>query len=310
MRVIVTGATGFVGGHLASRLETEGHDVVAMTRDPDTYRGPGTPVRGDIADAGSLREAVHGCEVAYYLVHSLADAAFADRDRDGARAFAAAADSEGIRQIVYLGGLGDDADDLSPHLRSRREVERILLREAPTTALRAGIVIGDGGISWELLRQLVDRLPVMLTPRWVETRTQPIALDDALACLLAVGGRHGAVGETFDIGGPRPMTYREMLETLAALTGRRRIILPVPVLSPRLSSHWLNLVTDVDTATARALVDSMTNEVIVHEHRIDALVSEATATPYAPMTFRLAALNALAARAARLGVATRAHALH
>jgi uncharacterized protein YbjT (DUF2867 family) len=310
MRVLVTGATGFVGGHLARRLETEGHDVVAMTRDPGTYRGPGTPVRGDIADAASLCEAVQGCEVAYYLVHSLADADFADRDRAGARAFAAAADGEGVRQIVYLGGLGDDADDLSPHLRSRREVERILLSEAPTTTLRAGIVIGDGGISWEILRQLVDRLPVMLTPRWVETRTQPIALDDALACLLAVGGQHGVIGETFDIGGPRPMTYREMLETLAALTGRRRIILPVPVLSPRLSSHWLNLVTDVDTATARALVDSMTNEVIVHERRIDAVVSEATGTPFLPMTFRLAALNALAARAARLGVATRAHALH
>jgi len=138
MRVLVTGATGFVGGHLVSRLESEGHDVAAMTREPTTYRGSGTAVRGDIGDAGSLRDAVEGCELAYYLVHSLAEPDFAERDRDGARAFAAAARAADVRQIVYLGGLGDDADDLSPHLRSRREVERILLSEAPTTALRAG----------------------------------------------------------------------------------------------------------------------------------------------------------------------------
>jgi uncharacterized protein YbjT (DUF2867 family) len=308
MRVLVTGATGFIGRHLAQRLDADGHDVVAMTRTPERYDGVGSAVAGDIADAASVRAALRDCEVAYYLVHSLADADFAERDRAGAHVFAAAAVDAGVQQIVYLGGLGDEDHDLSPHLRSRREVERILLAEAPTTALRAGIVIGDGGISWEILRQLVERLPVMLTPRWVQTRTQPIALDDAITCLAAVKRHVGTIGEKFDIGGPEAMTYRQMLETVADLTGRWRLILPVPLLSPRLSSHWLNLVTDVETTTARALVDSMTNEVIVHEHRIDAVVAAATNRPYRPMTFRLAARTALAAHETRLSEARREHA--
>ena len=178
----------------------------------------------------------------------------------------------GVAQVVYLGGLGDDDDDLSEHLRSRREVESILLNGAPTTALRAGIVIGDGGISWEILRQLVERLPAMVTPRWVETRSQPIALVDAVCYLAGVLGCEEAVGNTYEIGGPDVLSYREMMATVAEIMGRRRIIMPVPLLSPRLSSHWLRLVTDVDLTTARALVDSMTNEVIVHDHRIDALL--------------------------------------
>ena len=169
------------------------------------------------------------------------------------------------------------------HLRSRREVESILLRAAPTTALRAGIVIGDGGISWEILRQLVERLPVMVTPRWVETRTQPIALDDALFDLTGVLGRAETIGEIYEIGGPEPLTYRRMMQSVSDIMGRRRIIVPVPLLSPRLSSHWLRLVTNVDLTTARALVDSMTNEVIVHDHRIEQLLH------HAPMTFDAAA---------------------
>jgi len=219
---------------------------------------------------------------------------FATKDRAGAHAFAAAATGVGVGQIVYLGGLGDDADDLSDHLRSRREVESILLDEAPTTALRAGIVIGDGGISWEILRQLVERLPVMITPRWVRTRTQPIALADALADLTGVLRRSDTVGQIYEIGGPDALTYEQMMIVLARIIRRRRVIVPVPLLSPRLSSHWLRLVTDVDLTTAAALVDSMANEVIVHDHVLDRLLH------LTPMSFEQAVDAALAARAARL----------
>lgn len=293
MRVLVTGATGFVGRHVAAALDAAGHDVAAMTRHPERYSGPGTAVRGDIADPGSLRSTLAGQDVAFYLVHSLAHPDFAERDRAGAEAFGAAAAAAGVSQVVYLGGLGEDDDSLSPHLRSRREVERILLDTAPTTALRAGIVIGDGSISWEILRQLVERLPAMVTPRWVETRTQPIALADAVRFLVGVAGLDAAVGEVFEIGGPEPLTYREMLMTVARMTGRHRFILPVPVLTPRLSSQWLRLVTDVDLTTAAALVDSMTNEVVVHDRRIEELVD------HRPMDFPDAAGAALAARARR-----------
>lgn len=172
MKVAVTGASGFVGGALARRLEADGHEVSALTRRPERYTGAGRAVAADVDDAGSLQAALAGHDAAYYLVHSLADADFAERDRAAATAFAAAVSAQSVGQVIYLGGLGDD-DALSEHLRSRREVEEILLAVAPTTALRAGIVIGDGGTSWEILRQLVGRLPVMVTPRWVETLTQP-----------------------------------------------------------------------------------------------------------------------------------------
>jgi uncharacterized protein YbjT (DUF2867 family) len=302
MRILVTGATGFVGRHLARSLDDDGHEVVAMTRRPEAYDGAGTAVAGDIDDEPSLRTALEGVDVAYYLVHSLADEDFAARDRRGAQHFAAAARHADVRQVVYLGGLGRDDDDLSAHLRSRHEVEHILLDGAPTTALRAGIVIGDGGISWEILRQLVERLPGMITPRWVQTPTQPISLDDAVAYLAGVAGHEDAIGRTFEIGGPDVLTYRDMLLTVAGMTGRRRIIVPVPILSPRLSSWWLRLVTDVDLTTARALVDSMTNEVVVTDRSIEDIVD------HRPMNFRTAAEAALAARTARLDDAAAARA--
>jgi uncharacterized protein YbjT (DUF2867 family) len=293
MKVAVTGATGFIGAALADALTSDGHDVTALTRHPDDYAGAGRALRADIGDGESLRRALHGQDAAYYLVHSLAAADFAVRDRQGATAFAAAATEAGLSQVVYLGGLGDDRDDLSEHLRSRREVESILRDGAPTTALRAGIVIGDGSISWEILRQLVERLPVMITPRWVQTKTQPIALDDALIDLVGVLGRPDTIGEVYDIGGPDALTYRDMMVIASRVMGRHRVIAPVPLLSPRLSSHWLRIITDVDLTTARALIDSMTNEVVVHDHRLDDLLG------HTPMPFAEAAAEALAARAAR-----------
>jgi uncharacterized protein YbjT (DUF2867 family) len=294
MRILVTGATGFVGGHLVARLVEQGHETLAMTRRPGSYEGPGDAVVGEIADRRSLRAALDDVDVAYYLVHSLARADFVTRDREGAINFATAATDADVRQVVYLGGLGGDGDDLSPHLRSRRDVERILVEGAPTTALRAGIIIGDGGISWEILRQLVDRLPVMVTPRWVQTPTQPIALDDVLTYLVAVGGRAEAVGHTYEIGGPDVLAYRDMLLTLARITSRRRLVVPVPILSPGLSSWWLRLLTDVDLTTARSLVESMTNEVLVHDRSVQDLV------PHRPVDFATAARAALQARARRI----------
>jgi uncharacterized protein YbjT (DUF2867 family) len=302
VRVAVTGATGFIGSAVARELTENGHEVTALTRRPRSYTGAGTPVAADIQDAGSLRRGLAGQDAAYYLVHSLTRTDFAGQDRDGARKFAAAATEAGLSQVIYLGGLGDDRDDLSAHLRSRREVETILADTVPTTALRAGIVIGDGSISWELLRQLVRRIPVMVTPQWVETRTQPIALDDAIRALTGVLGRPETIGETYEIGGPQQLTYRGMMQTTAHLMGLSLVVLPVPLLSPRLSSYWLRLTTDVDLVTARALIDSMTNEVIVHDHRIETLLD------YVPMTFEAAATLALVARARRLGAAASEHA--
>jgi uncharacterized protein YbjT (DUF2867 family) len=295
MKVLVTGATGFVGSHLARALDDAGHEVRAMTRKPDRYAGAGTAVRGDVGDPDSLASALEGQEAAYYLVHSLDSADFTERDRQGAEAFGDAAGAAGVRQVIYLGGLGAEDDELSEHLRSRREVEALLRDRVPTTVLRAGIVIGDGGISWEILRQLVARLPVMVTPRWVQTRTQPVALDDALAFLVAVLGRDEAIGEVYEIGCPEPQTYGDMLRTVGSMTGGvLRLIVPVPLLSPRLSSQWLRLITDVDLPTARALVDSMTNEVVVNDRRIEEL------TGRTPMSFREAAERALESRTRRL----------
>jgi uncharacterized protein YbjT (DUF2867 family) len=269
MRVLVTGATGFIGRRLTRRLVEGGYEVRAMTRRPDSYCGAGIPVGGDVADVDSLRAALDGCHAAYYLVHSLDSTDFVERDAKAAASFAEAAADTGPQRLVYLGGLGSDADRLSAHLRSRRQVEGLLAGTGiPVTVLRAGIVIGHGGISWELLRQLVMHLPVMVTPRWVNTRSQPIALDDVLDYLIGVLTDPATTGQTYEVGGPEVLTYADMLHRVARQLHRPAVLLPVPFLTPRLSSLWLSLVTSVDAATARSLVDSMTNEVVVRDPAI------------------------------------------
>jgi len=273
-QVLVTGASGFVGSSLTEALEAEGYSVLAMTRHPDTYAGAGKPIFGDVYEPDSLRSALADADAAYYLVHSLARDDFVESDAAAARSFGTAAADAGLERVIYLGGLGLDDANLSAHLKSRREVEQLLASGGvPTTVLRAAIVIGNGGISWEITRQLVAHLPVMIVPKWATTRTQPIALTDVVRYLVGVLEPEAAKGRVFEVGGPEVLTYAEMMRRVAQLRHHRQLhMLAVPLLTPRLSSHWLSLVTDVDTATARNLVDSMSNEVVVNDYSIADIV--------------------------------------
>ena len=272
--ILVTGATGFIGSHLIPALLERGHQVRAMTRHPADYDGPGEPVAGDVGNPESLIDALDGVEIAYYLVHSLASEDFEAKDAAAASAFSATAAAASVQRIVYLGGLGRDDEDLSPHLRSRRQVEELLGADGiPVTTLRAAVVIGHGGISWELTRQLVDHLPAMVVPRWVSTRTQPIALPDVIRYLTGVLDVPETIGQTYDIGGPEVLRYADMMQRAARIMKKRSIpMLALPLLTPRLSSGWLSLVTDVDVPTGRNLVDSMTTEVVVGDDTIRRLI--------------------------------------
>ncbi|MGF1653940.1 MAG: NAD(P)H-binding protein [Actinomycetales bacterium] len=301
MNVLVAGASGFVGSHLSRALVGLGHQVTAMTRRPHAYAGAGDAVFGDVLDPRSLGPALDGVDAAYYLVHSLGSADFAQEDARAAVAFSLAAGRAGVSQIIYFGGLGSDGEELSPHLRSRREVEHLLTAGGvPVTTLRAAVVVGHGGISWEITRQLVDHLPVMVTPKWVDTLTQPIALSDAVRYLVGVLGEPRALGRTFEIGGPEVMRYFDMMQRVATLRGRRLRRIRVPLLSPRLSSHWLAFVTDVDIVTARNLVESMTTEMVVRHDTIASVV------PGATMGYDDAIRRALADRAVAMSATHRA----
>ncbi|VXB94188.1 NAD(P)H-binding protein [Nocardioides sp. AX2bis] len=288
--VLVTGATGFVGTRLVPALVEQGRTVRAMTRRPGGYTGPGEAVYGDVADVPSLEAAMAGVDVAVYLVHSLDDNDFERKDAEAARSFGRAAREAGVRQIVYLGGLGDEDGELSAHLRSRREVET-LLGEAgvPVTVLRAAIVVGAGGISWEITRQLVKHLPAMVVPKWAKTKTQPISIEDVVRYLAGVVDCEAAFGQTFDIGGPEVLSYLEMLQQAAeVMNGRRPFVVTVPVLTPKLSSHWIGFVTDVDATTGKNLIDSMATEVVVTEQRIREIV------PGEPVAYQEAVRRAIA----------------
>lgn len=272
MRVVVFGATGTIGRALAPRLARE-HDVVAVSRRAHADGEELTWVEADASDAASVRAALAGADVAYYLVHSLGASDFERRDRLAAETVGREAAAAGVRQLVYLGGLGDEAPDLSPHLRSRAETGHALeAGGVPVTTLRAAMVVGAGSAAFETILALVDRLPAMLCPRWVSTPTQPIALDDVVAYLAAVCGLEGAYGQQLDVGGPDVMTYREMIEIIGQLRGRHPRIIEVPVLTPRLSSYWLHLVTPVGARVARPLIEGLRNETIVRDDRIQSLV--------------------------------------
>ncbi|HQR30594.1 MAG TPA: NAD(P)H-binding protein, partial [Anaeromyxobacteraceae bacterium] len=270
--VLVTGATGYVGGRLVPRLLESGRPVRVLARDP--ARLAGRPwigrvevVRGDVHDPVSLAPALAGVDVAYYLVHSMADHdAFATRDRDAARAFGEAARAAGVRRIVYLGGLGAADDGLSDHLRSRQETgDALRAAGVPVTELRAAVIVGSGSISFEMIRWLVERLPVMICPRWVYQRIQPIAIHDVLSYLVAAPDVPEAAGRVVEIGGSDVLTYREMMLVYAERRGLRRRLVPVPVLTPRLSSHWVRWMTPVPASVARPLVEGLRNEVIVRD---------------------------------------------
>ena len=271
MRVAVFGATGTIGTALLPAL-SRSHDVVAVSRGERKGEGV-TWLKADATDAGSVRRALDGVDVAYYLVHSLGNRDFEGRDRAAARTVSEQAAEAGVGQLVYLGGLGDDSDGLSDHLRSRLETERELASGAvPLTTLRAAIIIGRGSAGFETIVALVDRLPAMVCPRWVGVRTQPIAIADVVGYLAGVCGNPRALGESFDAGGPEVMTYREMIERVGALRGKRPRIVEVPVLTPRLSSYWLHLVTPVKASVARPLIEGLRNETVAKDERIRELL--------------------------------------
>ncbi|WP_078519063.1 SDR family oxidoreductase [Streptomyces sp. Tu6071] len=312
VRCLVTGASGYIGGRLVPELLEAGHSVRALARTPEKLRDyPWADrvevVKGDVTDPESLRAAMEGMEVGYYLVHALASGPqFEETDRQAARNFSEAAGAAGLRRLVYLGGLtpaGVPEKELSPHLRSRAEVGHILRAgPTPTAVLRAAVVIGSGSASFEMLRYLTERLPVMVTPSWVSTRVQPIGVRDVLRYLVGAAELPEDVDRDFDIGGPDVTTYRHMMERYAEVAGlRKRLIVPVPVLTPRLSSHWIGLVTPVPRGLARPLAESLRYEVVCAEHDIAAYVPD---EPGRPMPFDKTLRHALQ-RVREADVATR-----
>ncbi|RKS73804.1 uncharacterized protein YbjT (DUF2867 family) [Motilibacter peucedani] len=279
---LVTGATGYIGGRLVPELLAAGHRVRVLARDPRKVQDhPWSDrvevARGEIGDAESLAKALAGVDVAYYLVHSLATGGhFEATDRKYALSFGKTAREQGVGRIVYLGGLLPEDEDLSPHLRSRAEVGWILLASGvPTAVLQAAVIIGSGSASFEMLRHLTERLPAMVTPKWVDSRIQPIAVRDVLRYLVGAAQLPPEVNRTFDIGGPDVLTYAEMMHRFAEVEGlpRRRIV-KTPVLSPSLSSHWVGVITPVPSSIARPLVESLRNTVVCREHDIAAYVPD------------------------------------
>ncbi|REJ78709.1 MAG: DUF2867 domain-containing protein [Acidobacteria bacterium] len=270
MKILLTGANGYIGKRLLSVLVESGHDVVCMVRDPDrlnpprAVKGSISVITADLNEPSTLSAIPEDIDVAYYLVHSMTQSSseFRQLERNAAGNFVEAIDRTSAGQIIFLSGIAND-EELSEHLRSRLEVEEILATaKSPLTTLRAAIIIGSGSASFEIIRDLVEKLPVMIAPKWVNVRCQPISVRDVIRYLTSVAGDDRAKGRTFDIGGPDILTYREMLLGLAKLRGYSRYIITVPVLTPRLSSYWLYFVTSTSFSLATSLVDSLKNEVV------------------------------------------------
>jgi uncharacterized protein YbjT (DUF2867 family) len=284
VRVLVTGATGYIGGRLVPELLARGHEVVCAARTPAKldarpWRDQVEVAKVDVFDRASLDAAVEGCDAVHFLVHSMdGEDDFAERDRRAAANVRDACAAAGVSRIVYLGGLGSESDDLSDHLRSRHEVGRVLADgPVPVTELRAAIIIGSGSASFEMLRHLVDVLPVMTTPKWVGTLVQPIAVRDVLFYLCEVLEVPETAGRIIGIGGPDVMSYQALMQEYAEVSGLgRRVILPVPVLTPGLSSLWIGLVTPLPTGLARPLVESLVNEVVVEDDTAQRLMPHET----------------------------------
>ena len=290
--ILLTGATGYIGGRLLPALESAGHRVRCLTRHPEALEhrlGENTEIAfGDVLDSVSLSAHLAGVHTAYYLVHAMgSENSIEAEDRRAAHGFAAAARQAGVNRVIYLGGLGT-GQNLSAHLRSRQEVGAILLQwGVPTIELRASIVVGSGSASFEMIRALVEKLPVMVTPRWVHTRTQPIAVEDVIAYLLQALTLPLIGSRIFEIGGPDQISYLDLMREYARQRELKRLMIPVPILSPRLSSLWLGLVTPVYARVGRELVDSLRNETIVNDH------SAAEIFPIRPLGFRQALTRAL-----------------
>jgi uncharacterized protein YbjT (DUF2867 family) len=262
--ILLTGASGYVGSFLLDELRRRGRRVRALTRHPDPGKMPGVDVRkGDAVSADGLPAALDGCRTAYYLIHSMgSDEGFARRDREAAVNFGEAARDAGVERVIYLGGLGDDTT--SEHLRSRHEVAGLLRERVPELVyVRAAMIVGEGSASFEMLRHLVRRLPVMIAPRWLDTRTQPIAVADVVRALADLAER-ATVPDEVQLGGAEALSYREMIRRTASVLGRRSpVVIRVPLLTPRLSSYWVALVTPVDVGLVRPLVDGLKEEMVV-----------------------------------------------
>jgi len=291
--VLLTGATGYVGGRLLHRLEECGHPVRCLARRPEFLKGRAGQatevVAGDLLDAGSLQPAFRGVHTAYYLVHSMGAAGgFEEKDRAAARNFSQAASAAGVSRIVYLGGLGDDADGLSQHLRSRHEVGEVLRSTGvPVIEFRASVILGSGSLSFEMIRALVERLPVMVTPRWVRVPAQPIAINDVLAYLMGVLDMAPSGHRIFEIGGPDQVSYGELMREYARQRGLRRAMVPVPLLTPRLSGLWLGLVTPLYARVGRKLIDGVRHPTVVRD------LSASTAFTVRPVGVKEAIAQAL-----------------
>lgn len=293
--LLVTGATGYVGGRLIPQLLEEGYRVRAMVRNPSRLQGRSwlrqvEVVEGDVLEPETLQPALEGVDAAYYLIHSMSGSPnFHERDVAAASNFGRAADAAGVQRIIYLGGLGNPDTDLSDHLLSRQHTGKAL-REAgvPTTELRAAIIVGAGSASFEMIRYLTERVPLMICPKWVYTRVQPIAVHDVLAYLIAVLETPESMGKTVEIGGDDVLTYGEMMLGYADVRGLKRLLVAVPVLTPRLSSYWVHLVTPLPAAIARPLIEGLRNEVVVRDNLARDLFPN-----IAPMDYRDAVASAL-----------------